>query len=163
MESDGWLEHTLLGYNCRLSELSCALGLSQLSKIESILQKRAALAHFYCETLQGNKHVITPPASISDGRISWFAFVVRLEGRYTRADRDRVIEVLDAAGIGARAYFPPIHLQPLYAAYAPAAGSLPITEETGARTLALPFFNALTRENVLQVGKALQSAFPQHI
>lgn len=156
MDTDGWLEHSILGYNCRLSEINCALGISQLEKIESILAKREAVANCYYEALKGSVDVILPSRRVANGRVSWFAFVVRLSSRFTRTDRDRVMQDLTAAGVGCRAYFPPMHLQPLYAKYA--AASLPMTEDIAARTLALPFFNALTNDQVQEVCRTLESA-----
>lgn len=158
METDGWLRHSILGYNCRLSDINCALGLSQLAKIESILARREAVANEYCKALQCCPCVTPPPARIVNGRVSWFAFVVRLPAGFTCADRDRVIDSLTAAGIGCRAYFPPIHLQPLYAKPAPASVSLPVTEDISSRTLAVPFFNGLRREEIQQVCEALGAA-----
>ena len=84
--------------------------------------------------------------------------MVRLSARFTRRDRDQVVQALTAAGIGSRAYFPPIHLQPLYAPYLAAPADLGVTENVASRTLALPFFNALTKEDVLQVCQALGEA-----
>ncbi len=155
---DGWLEHSILGYNCRLSDIACALGMSQLSKIESILAKREAVAKQYHEALQEYPDVIPPAMTIENGRVSWFVFVVRLAARFTRADRDRVIEILTAEGIGCKPYFPPIHLQPLYAGYADRGSPLVVTEEVAFRTLALPFFNALGEEEILHVCRVLGMA-----
>ena len=157
-DTDGWLEHSLLGFNCRLSEMNCALGVSQLAKIESILARRESVATHYYEALQAYPEIILPPMTVANGRVSWFAFVVRLADCFTRNARDQVIEALTAAGIGSRAYFPPIHLQPLYAAFAPVPNSLPVTETIAFRTLALPFFNALTDNQVRYVCQTLGAA-----
>jgi len=161
MEGDGWLQHSILGYNYRLSEINCALGLSQLKNIESILSRREALANRYYEVLQGYPDVMPPPMTLANGRVSWFAYVIRLSERFTRTDRDQVVEALTAAGIGCRAYFPPIHLQPLYATCAGTRKSLAVSEDIASRTLALPFFNALRDDEILQVcrnlGEALQA------
>lgn len=149
------LEHSLLGFNCGLSDINCALGISQLNKIESILSRRATIARLYFEALQALPQVTLPTLTVPDGRISWFAFVIRV------ANRQKALAALAAAGIGATAYFPPIHLHPLYQAYAPPANRLAVTEDVASRTLALPFFNALTKEQVQQVcqmlGVALQN------
>ncbi len=160
-ENDGWLDHSLLGYNYRLPEMSCALGLSQLRRIESVLARREAVANRYCETLEACPDITAPPMEAVNGRICWFAFVVRLSARFTKGDRDGVAQYLTDRGIGCRPYFSPIHLQPLYSAYANARNNLPVTEHVASRTLALPFFNALTDGEVKQVcfvlGEAMQS------
>lgn len=153
MENDGWLEHSLLGYNYRLPEINCALGISQLSRIEGMLARREAVARAYYEMLEGQPDVTLPPITASNGRISWFAFVVQLA---KRVNRDVVIEALTTKGIGCRPYFPPIHLQPLYSRYVNPDHDLAVTEQIAHRTLALPFFNALKTEEVGQVCDVLK-------
>jgi len=81
MESDGWLDHRLLGYNYRLSELNCALGVEQIKRIDEILDRREELAVQYSEELRDIPEVITPPLTAKDGRICWFVYVVRVENR----------------------------------------------------------------------------------
>ncbi len=156
--ADGWLEHSVLGYNYRVPDLSCALGLSQLSRVESILARREAVAMHYCDSLEDYPDIVPPVRTIADGRISWFAFVVRLSEQLPPGAREQVIASLAAAGIGCRAYFPPIHQQPLYAGYAGPDQVLNITEGVASRTLALPFFNALTTEHIEEVCSVLGSA-----
>jgi perosamine synthetase len=150
-EQDGWLHHSLLGYNYRLAEINCALGIAQLNRIEAILERREALARRYCELLHAEyPEVETPPVDIKDTRISWFAFVVKLP---KTVSRDLVIQRLAARGIESRAYFPPIHKMQLYSGYA--GQNLPVTEDIARRTLALPFFNRLQEEEMREVCRAL--------
>jgi perosamine synthetase len=149
-ESDGWLDHRLLGYNYRLSELNCALGLEQAKRIDSILVRREALAIQYSEELQAIPEVTTPPLNIKDGRLCWFVYVIRLD------NRDTILRKLTQQGIGCARYFAPLHLQPLFAPYANPRDDLKITEQVASQTLALPFFNALTREQIHEVCGALR-------
>lgn len=151
-ESDDWLQHSEVGYNYRLSEIQCALGLAQLQRIESILAARAKIARGYRERLQGEPLVL-PPLAVPRGRVSWFAYVVRLRPELRQEHRDAVLQSLAARGIGCARYFAPIHLQPCYAAWKSTA--LPVTEAEAARTLALPFFNALTGDQLDQVCEAV--------
>jgi perosamine synthetase len=144
-DSDGWLDHHLLGYNYRLSELNCALGLEQSKRIDEILDRREAIAIQYCEELHAIPEVITPPLEIRDGRLCWFVYVVRVE------NRDAVMRKLTEQGIGCARYFAPLHLQPLFAPYANPGDDLKVTEQVASRTLALPFFNSLTREQIHDV------------
>ncbi len=157
MESDGWLDHRLLGYNYRLSELNCALGLEQMKRIDDILHRREAIAVQYSEALQDIPEVITPPLTtregkLSDGRLCWFVYVVRVE------KRDAILRKLTEQGIGCARYFAPLHLQPLFAPYANPCDDLKITEQVAGQTLALPFFNRLTREQIHEVCRALRAA-----
>ena len=155
---DGWLEHSLLGYNYRLSEINCALGVAQMKRISEILEAREAVAMRYASQLQAISEVIVPPLKIEGGRLCWFVFVVRLAARFTRADRDFICDYLTARGIGCGRYFAPQHLQPLYAAYVNAREDLAVTEQVADRTLALPFFNSLTDEQIAEVSRSLRDA-----
>jgi perosamine synthetase len=149
-ESDGWLEHRLLGYNYRLSELNCALGLEQVKRIDDILNRREAVAIQYSEELQALPEVTTPQLKMKYGRICWFVYVIRLE------HRDTILGKLTEQGIGCARYFAPLHLQPLFAPYANPRDDLKITEQVANQTLALPFFNAMTREQIHEVCVALR-------
>jgi len=156
-DTDGWTDHRLLGYNYRLSELHCALGLSQMRRLDEILDRRRDRALRYSEELRTIPEVIGPPLEVPEGRVCWFAFIVRLNGDFTQADRDFVRNQMVQRGIGCERYFAPIHRQPLYARYAAGArGDLPVTEQVSARTLALPFFNALTDAQIAEVCETLR-------
>jgi perosamine synthetase len=150
-DGEVWLQHSRLGFNYRISDLNCALGLAQLSRLEDMLARRAALAALYLERLRAIEDVVLPPP-VKEGRLSWFVFVVRLADRYSRADRDRVLQGLREAGIGCSNYFPPIHLQTYYVErFGHRPGDFPVTERVAERTIALPFFNALTAAQVDEV------------
>jgi len=95
--------------------------------------------------------VISPPSTVHHGRVCWFVFVVRLGVRFTRADRDSICHQLNARGIGCGSYFAPLHRQPLYASFTDSQDQLAVTDEVSRRTLALPFFNRLTDEQIAEV------------
>ena len=154
-DSGGWLAHRLLGFNYRLSELHCALGLSQMRRIEEILSRRAERAERYTRHLGGIPGLIVPPVEISEGRVGWFVFVVRLAEEFSRADRDFLFEQMRQRGIQCGRYFSPVHSQPLYAPFA-AGLRLPVTEQVSERTLALPFFNAITDAQIIEVCDAVR-------
>ena len=157
-ETGAWLEHPHLGYNYRMDELSAALGLSQLQRLETLLQKRERVARMYDERLLGSSW-ICPPVVRPHVGMSWFVYPVRLaEG----LDRDAVMRALEAQGIPSRAYFSPVHLQPyVRARFGFRGGELPVTESVARRTLALPFHGRLTEGEVEQVIQALQRAIDQ--
>jgi perosamine synthetase len=156
--ADGWTGHRLLGYNYRLSEMNCALGHAQMKRLASILERREAVATRYSRELQGVPEVIPPPSRIEDGRLCWFLYVVRLSSRLEPAQRDSICRQLMARGIGCGRYFAPLHLQPLYAPYANTGGDLPVTEQVAGRTVALPFFNRLTENQIIEVCRTLHQA-----
>jgi perosamine synthetase len=160
IQGAGWLDHAEPGYNYRLSELACALGRVQLSRINEILALRQAAAQRYQNLLAELPGLELPPLTLPNRRISWFVYVVRLP---ESADRDRVQQSLAAHGIATGRYFAPIHLQPAWLSHPSAArAALPITESIARRTLALPFFNRISlsqQEKVASVlGQTLDSS-----
>jgi perosamine synthetase len=154
---DSWFEHAEVGFNYRLSEIQCALGLVQLARIEAILARREAIARGYCDLLGAVPDLVLPAIDVPGQRLSWFVFVVRLGMGYSRADRDGVMRELAEQGIAVGRYFAPIHLQHAYSAWRGTA-HLPVTESVAARTLALPFFNNITDDQIECVSAALQCA-----
>ena len=152
LEGDDWLQHSELGYNYRLSEINCALGIEQLKRIEKILATRASIAWGYHERLR-EEPLILPPLELPQSRISWFVYVVRLLPDFNRSQRDAMLQSLTGQGIGCARYFAPIHLQPAYAEWKNV--NLRVTESEAARTIALPFFNRLTREQQDHVCEAV--------
>lgn len=144
----GWLEHERLGYNYRLSDIHCALGIAQLERLDEILRSRERVAQLYNERLKEIDEVVVPYVS-SDVRKSWFVYVIRLSDDFTQEDRDRILQELKGRGIGCNNYFSPIHLQPFYRKIASyKEGDFPVTEAIAARTVALPFYGNLTEEEI---------------
>jgi perosamine synthetase len=151
-----WFEHETLGYNYRLAEIPSALGIEQMNRLDAIIERRAEIARSYSHRFADFANLILLPEAADGCTISWFAYVVRLTERFTREDRDDIAAGLQQRGIGCGRYFAPIHLQPHYRrefGYAP--GNFPITESQADRTLALPFFNRITEEQIDEVSAAL--------
>jgi len=154
----GWLAHARLGYNYRLSDINCALGLAQLGRLPEFIEARARVARRYLSKLAELEELVLPPP-YPEGVMSWFVFVVRLADRFTQAQRDQVLDSLARQGIGTNNYFAPIHLQPFYReAFGYKPGDFPVTEKIGARTFALPFYNRLTVEDQDLVIASVKSA-----
>jgi perosamine synthetase len=150
-----WLEHERLGFNYRLDELSAALGVSQIARLDTFLAKRARVAELYARRLEDLGWVRTPVVRDGVG-MSWFVYVVTLA---SEIDRDAVIGSLAAVGIPSRAYFSPLHLQPyIRQRFGTEPGMLPVTEDIAKRTLALPFHNNVTEEQVERVVASLSRA-----
>jgi len=146
-EGDSWLQHERLGYNYRISDINCALGIAQLERLDEILEKRERVAQMYNERLKDMEGVKIPYVS-SYVEMSWFVYVVRLDD-YGQKHRDRTLEELKKKGIGCSNYFPPIHLQPFYRRmFGYKEGDFPITEKVSKSTIALPFYNNLTEEQI---------------
>jgi len=153
-DDDGtWLRHMRLGYNYRLDEMSAALGLAQLRRIEELMQKRERVAQMYNERLAKMPGVQIPYIAPQTTRMSWFVYVIRLA---PEVDRDRVMQALEASGIPSRPYFSPIHLQPFYRErFGFSEGDFPVTERIASSTLALPFYGNLREEQIDLITEAL--------
>jgi perosamine synthetase len=155
-DAGGWLEHVRLGFNYRLSDVSAALGLGQVEKLDEILALRAAAAARYRELLAGVDGVELPLADDEDHVRSWFVYVVALPDNETR---ERVIGTFEREGIGYNRYLPSIHLQPyMRERYGFSEGMCPVSEDLSGRTLALPFFTGLERDAQERVADVLRSA-----
>jgi perosamine synthetase len=151
-----WLDHAEPGYNYRLSDIACALGRIQLSRIGEILALRHAAAERYHSLLGPIPSLELPPITLPNRTISWFVYVVRLP---LFANREHIQESLTQRGIATGRYFAPIHLQPAWLSHPSAAATnLPLTESIASRTLAVPFFNRITPEQQQQVADALHDA-----
>jgi len=156
---DSWLHHSRIGFNYRLDELSAALGVAQMRRVDEILDKRARAAGWYAGALRGIDRVELP--QVADwARPAWFVQAVRVADGI---DRDRLVEVLGRMGVEAKAYFEPaIHRQPPYAGDdSLLAAPLPETEAASARTLIVPFWAAMTEDHVARVAGALTAALDE--
>lgn len=152
----GWLAHERLGYNYRLCDINCALGIVQLSRIEEFVEKRRAVAQMYQQLLAADERIIVPQEP-KGSRMSWFVFVIRLKEGYVQAQRDALLKKLKERGIQVSNYFPPVHLQPfMVKQFGFKKGDFPITESVCERTIALPFHNNLSADEVKLVCKELK-------
>ena len=150
-----WLRHVRLGYNYRLDELSAALGVAQMERIDELLVKRERVAQMYGERLAEIEGVEAPYIAPETTRMSWFVYVVRLA---PGIDRDAVMDRLEERGVPSRPYFSPLHLQPLYVErFGFRRGDFPITETVAKSTLALPFHGNLSEAEVDHVCESLRT------
>ncbi|MDB5296209.1 MAG: polysaccharide biosynthesis protein, partial [Phycisphaerales bacterium] len=153
-----WLAHQRLGYNYRLDEMSAALGVVQCDRLPELLESRRRVANLYVDRLMTNRYLILPTVT-DDQHASWFVFVVRLNDLFEPGDRDEVMRLLRADGVGCNNYFPPIHLQPyMVEKFGFKPGDFPVCEYVSSRTLALPFFTTMTARQVGEACDALEGA-----
>jgi perosamine synthetase len=156
--SDGWFQHSEVGYNYRLSEIACTLGIGQMARLAEILARREEIARSYDLRLGDHPSLIVPAVELPNACVSWFVYVVRLTAGYSTADRDAIVDALHEAGIGCGRYFAPIHRQPAYGAWRDVA--LPVTEFVASRTIALPFFNRISEAQIDDVADCLKTVLP---
>ena len=154
-----WLGHSRLGYNYRMGEINAALGLSQLSRIESLLTRRQKVADYYRERLKDVPGVEALAPLETTTRLSWFVFVVRLDPDISKLF---LIQHLADMGVPSRSYFTPIHLHPFYRdLFGYKEGSFPVTERVARSAIALPFHTNFSEANVDIVVDCLRQAIPQ--
>lgn len=147
-EAGKWFEHIRLGYNYRLDEMSCALGIAQLGRLQEIIKKREKVAQIYNFELKNLKEVETPYIKPGN-KVSRFVYVIKISSRLAGTKRDKIILEMAKKGIQCSNYFYPIHLQPFYRKnFGSKSGMFPLAENLGSRTIALPFFNNLTEKEI---------------
>jgi perosamine synthetase len=152
----GWLDHDRLGFNYRLSEIACAVGLAQLERLDEMLGARARVAGRYREALAGIEGLELPCPDRGGDTRGWFVFVVQLP---RDADRDQAVGALAAAGIQSKPYLPAIHLLSFYRErFGHREGEFPVCEDVAARSLALPFFPEMSEGQIARVARELRLA-----
>jgi len=160
--------HVDVGFSYRLSEINCALGISQLARIEAVIARRQRLAEIYDRALAPISEIIRPRLSSEVGRISWFVYPVQLGPEFKAEYRDRICESLLKKGIATGRYFAPLHRQPVLRSHCfarsakvwgtRASSHLRNTASVADRVIALPFFNELTETEIQEVAWALEES-----
>jgi perosamine synthetase len=151
----GWLDHDRLGFNYRLSDIACALGIAQLERLDGMLANRARVAALYSQALAAIEGLTLPCPDADGDERSWFVYVVQLPR--DRA-RDATIEVLRERGIDTKPYLPAIHLMSYYReSFGHREGEFPVCEDVARRSIALPFFPAMSEGQVARVAEELRA------
>jgi perosamine synthetase len=149
----GWLDHDRLGFNYRLSDLACALGLAQLERLDELLAARASAANCYREALADLDELTLPCPDAAGARRGWFVFVVQLP---RDVDRDETVRALAERRVPSKPYFPAVHLMSYYRqTFGHREGEFPVCEDVASRSIALPFFPSMSEGEVGQVADAL--------
>lgn len=172
----GWNQHTEIGFSYRLSDINCALGISQLARIENIIHRRQDLAELYDRALSNIPEIARPRLKSEVGQISWFVYPAQLAREFTRKHRDWICDAMLKKGIATGKYFPPLHRQPVLTNAAkmnvgrsPSAversdrvlsqkSNLANTEKVADHAITLPFFNQLTEVEIHEVAAALKES-----
>jgi perosamine synthetase len=155
-----WLDHKYLGYNYRMDEMSAALGLIQLKKLDFFIKKRRQIVAWYEEYLKGYEKYLLAPETVAENFHTWFVYVIKLKNA---AIRNKVMEGLLKAGIGTKPYLPAIHLFSFYKKMGFKKGDLPVCEKISSSTLALPFYIGLTENDIKKICKVLTTIIKKHV
>ncbi|HEX8648956.1 MAG TPA: DegT/DnrJ/EryC1/StrS family aminotransferase [Thermoleophilaceae bacterium] len=152
----GWLDHDRLGFNYRMTDIQCALGVAQVERLGDMLAARTRAAALYCEALAGIEGLELPCPDVGGDVRGWFVYVVQLP---RGTDRDATIEALRARGVDSKPYLPAIHLMSYYReTFGYREGEFPVCEDVAARSLALPFFPGIEEGQIARVTEALAAA-----
>jgi len=152
---DEWFyEMVTLGYNYRLSDLQCALGLSQIKKLDHFLERRKEIAALYSDAFKTLDEVHIPVIR-SDRESAWHLYVIQLELEKLRVDRDQVFRALRAENIGVNVHYIPVYLHPHYRLLGYEANSCPVAERAYKRIITLPLFPSMTEEDANNVIEAV--------
>jgi dTDP-4-amino-4,6-dideoxygalactose transaminase len=149
-------EMVVLGYNYRLSDIACVLGISQLKKLEPNLARRRAIAARYTAAFSGIPGVVAPVVR-EDVNPAWHLYPIRLDLARLRADRDQMLHALRAENIGATVHYIPVHLHPYYRdQFGYISGGYPVAEAAYERLISLPMFHGMKEQDVEDVIAAVK-------
>jgi perosamine synthetase len=149
-------EMVLLGFNYRLPDIACALGLQQLTKLEDNLARRRQIASRYSAAFRNTPGVL-PPQVGDDVNPAWHLYPIRLGLEKLSADRDQVVRALRSENIGANVHYIPVHLHPYYRdRFGDHAGEYPVAESAYQSLVSLPMFHGMTDGDVGDVIHAVE-------
>ena len=156
-ENMQWLDHQIMGYNYRLTEVGAALGIAQLKKLASVIKKRREIAGWYGEEIKKYEDLLSAPETGAANTHTWFVYVARI--RDPRIDRDRVINKMAEFGIATKPYLPSIHLFDFYRKkFGFKNGDFPISEAISNSSVALPFYIELDKSDIEYICRKLAEA-----
>ena len=149
-------EMVLLGYNYRLTDIACALGLSQLNKLEDNLLRRREIAAHYAAAFSGLSG-LTLPAARAEVNPAWHLYPVRLNLEKLTVDRGQIFRALRAENIGVNVHYIPVHRHPYYRdRFGYQGGEFPIAENAYERLISIPMFHGMTNRDVDDVVAAIR-------
>jgi perosamine synthetase len=144
-------EMVLLGFNYRLTDIGCTLGVSQLRKLDGNLARRREIAARYTEAFRDVPGII-PPAVHHEVNPAWHLYPIRLDLARLTEDRGRFFGALRSENIGVNVHYIPVHLHPYYRArFAFNGGEFPVAEDAYARLISLPMFHSMSDQDVNDV------------
>jgi len=154
-EAGQWFyEMVLLGFNYRLTDIACALGLSQLERLDANLARRREIAAEYGEAFRDLPAIVIP-AEREDANPAWHLYPIRLKLEMLAAGRGEVFQALRAENIGVNVHYIPVHQHPYYRERSKSKESYPVAEHAYERLISLPMFHSMTAQDVEDVIHAL--------
>lgn len=149
----GWLNHVILGYNYRMTEIQAAIGAEQLKKLDKLLFERRKIAKIYYNNLKNCGYLETLKFEL-DYRRNWVFYIIKFKDSKLR---EKAISAFAAKGISSHVYFPPIHLFPTYKDLGYRKGDFPVSEAISETTLAIPFYPYMSKEEIFLISNILKN------
>jgi len=150
-EGDWYYEMQILGYNYRLTDIQCALGLSQLKKLDKFIKRRREIVRRYNEAFEEVNEIITPYEK-PDVKSSYHLYMIQLKLEKLRTSRKQIFDALRAENIGVHVHYIPVHLQPHYMKnFRFKKGDFPVAEKYYKRCLTIPLYPKMSDDDVNDV------------
>jgi UDP-4-amino-4,6-dideoxy-N-acetyl-beta-L-altrosamine transaminase len=143
-----------LGFNYRMTEMQAALGLSQMQRLSSFVERRRELAQKYNELLSGLP--VTLPQQLADTVSSWHLYIVRFDLSKIGKTQAQIFDECRAAGIGVNLHYIPVHIQPYYSDLGFRQGDYPVAEAYYANAISIPLFHSMTDAQQDEVVRVLK-------
>lgn len=135
-------------YQASMSDVTAALGLAQLNRLEEILEQRRYVEHLYYKYVQSFEGIKDPFVGPDVTEVNWFLYLVHLGTRFSKSSRDSIVEDLRVEKVESAAYSNPLHLQRHYFDLGYRRGDYLVTEKVADRAIALPFHTHLTEDEI---------------
>jgi perosamine synthetase len=163
-ESGQWFyEMVMLGFNYRLTDIACALGLSQLEKLSSNLVRRREIAAKYTTAFRAVPGLI-PPSVRAEVNPAWHLYPIRIDLAKLTVNRGEIFRALRAENIGVNVHYIPVHLHPYYRdQLGHSAGEFPVAEAAYERLISLPMFHGMTDADVDDVVRAVSKVISPYV
>lgn len=150
-----YYEQIDLGYNYRITDLQCALGLSQMNKLDKFINRRREIAHIYNEAFKDVKEIITPFES-EDCKSGWHIYVIALNLEKLTVNRKEIFEALQKENIGVNVHYLPVYMHPYYRKLGYKKGICPVAEDMYNRIVTLPLFPSMSNQDIDDVITAVK-------
>jgi perosamine synthetase len=155
-------EMVLLGFNYRLTDFACALGISQLEKLNANLARRRHIAACFTAAFTPQKGLM-PPAVRSEVNPAWHLYPIRVDSAKLRGGRQQIFSALRAENIGVNVHYIPVHQHPYYREHLGGRdGQFPVAERAGEQLISLPIFHGMSDGDVQDVIRAVDKVFSHY-
>jgi perosamine synthetase len=150
-EAGQWFyEMVLLGFNYRLTDIACALGLSQMDKLDANLARRRQIAQKYSAAFGDMPGIIVP--TVREGaNAAWHLYPIRLQLEMLTSGREEIFRALRAENIGVNVHYIPVHQHPYYRERFKSKESYPVADDAYERLISLPMFHSMTPQDAEDV------------